>query len=121
ARETARAHPRGGGRRTHRRRDDRLGRARHLLLGPALAAAPDGARVGVRRGDRARLRRRTAPPADARRFPRRLRPGPRVVARDRAVDDRDWQPDVARLAWADVAGERITLHNIRNFDYRTET
>jgi len=36
-------------------------------------------------------------------------------------NDRDWQPDVARLAWADVAGERITLHNIRNFDYRTET
>jgi hypothetical protein len=36
-------------------------------------------------------------------------------------NDRDWQPDVARLPWADVQGERITLHNIRNFDYRTET
>ena len=36
-------------------------------------------------------------------------------------NDRDWQPDVARLAYADVDGERITLHDIRNFDYRTET
>jgi hypothetical protein len=36
-------------------------------------------------------------------------------------NDRDWQPDVARLAWADVDGDRITMHNIRNFDYRTET
>lgn len=34
---------------------------------------------------------------------------------------RDWQPDVARLAWADIDGDRITVHNIRNFDYRTET
>jgi uncharacterized protein DUF4105 len=30
-------------------------------------------------------------------------------------------PEVSRLAYADVDGERITLHNIRNFDYRTET
>jgi len=36
-------------------------------------------------------------------------------------NDRDWQPDVARLPWADVNGERITIHNIRNFDYRSET
>jgi hypothetical protein len=36
-------------------------------------------------------------------------------------NDRDWQPEVARLAYADVNGERVTLHNIRNFDYRTET
>ena len=36
-------------------------------------------------------------------------------------NDRDWQPDVARLAYADLDGERITLHDIRNFDYRTET
>ena len=38
-----------------------------------------------------------------------------------ASNDRDWQPDVARLAWADIDGDRITVHNIRNFDYRTET
>ena len=34
---------------------------------------------------------------------------------------RDWQPETARLAWATIEGERVTLHNIRNFDYRSET
>lgn len=33
---------------------------------------------------------------------------------------RDWQPDVARLAWADIQGDRITVHNIRHCDYRSE-
>ncbi len=32
----------------------------------------------------------------------------------------DWQPDVARLAWADVHGDEVTLHNVRNCDYRSE-
>jgi hypothetical protein len=36
-------------------------------------------------------------------------------------NDRDWQPDVAKLAWAEVSGDRMTFHNIRNFDYRSET
>ena len=36
-------------------------------------------------------------------------------------NDRDWQTDVSRLASADINGERITVHDIRNFDYRTET
>jgi hypothetical protein len=36
-------------------------------------------------------------------------------------NDRDWQPENAVLAYASVDGDRITLHNIRNFDYRTET
>jgi hypothetical protein len=36
-------------------------------------------------------------------------------------NDRVWQPDVARLAYATIDGDRITVHNIRNFDYRTET
>ena len=36
-------------------------------------------------------------------------------------NDRDWQPENARLAYATIDGERITLHNIRNFNYRTET
>jgi hypothetical protein len=36
-------------------------------------------------------------------------------------NDRDWQPENARLAYATIDGERVTLHNIRNFDYRTET
>jgi hypothetical protein len=36
-------------------------------------------------------------------------------------NDRDWQPENALLAYASIDGDRITLHNIRNFDYRTET
>ncbi len=33
----------------------------------------------------------------------------------------DWQPDVARLAYATIEGDVVTVHNIRNFDYRSET
>ena len=33
----------------------------------------------------------------------------------------EWAPENAVLAYADIDGERITLHNIRNFDYHTET
>jgi hypothetical protein len=36
-------------------------------------------------------------------------------------NDREWQPENAVLAYADIDGERVTLHNIRNFDYRTAT
>ncbi len=36
-------------------------------------------------------------------------------------NDRDWQPDVAVLPYADIAGNQVTLHNIRNCDYHTET
>ena len=36
-------------------------------------------------------------------------------------NDRAWVPENAVLAYADIDGERVTLHNIRNFDYRTET
>jgi len=35
--------------------------------------------------------------------------------------DRAWQPDVARRAWADIQGDEITLHDVRNCEYRTET
>ena len=34
---------------------------------------------------------------------------------------RAWQPDVAQEPWAEVKGDEVTLHNVRNFDYRTET
>lgn len=34
---------------------------------------------------------------------------------------RDWQADNAVLPYAEVNGDVITIHNIRNFDYRTET
>jgi hypothetical protein len=36
-------------------------------------------------------------------------------------NDRDWEPENAVLAYADIDGERVTLHNIRNFDYHSET
>src|SRR5215467_10548862 len=39
----------------------------------------------------------------------------------RPSNERDWQPEVARLAYATVNGDMVTVHNIRNFDYRTET
>lgn len=39
----------------------------------------------------------------------------------RPSNDRDWQPDLAVLAHADIEGNRVTIHNIRNCDYRTET
>lgn len=33
---------------------------------------------------------------------------------------RDWQTDVATLASATIDGDVVTVHNIRNFDYRSE-
>jgi hypothetical protein len=36
-------------------------------------------------------------------------------------NERDWQPDVAVLPYADIEGDVVTVHNIRNFDYRSET
>jgi uncharacterized protein DUF4105 len=35
-------------------------------------------------------------------------------------NDRDWQPDVAVLSYADIDGNRVMLHNIRNCEYRSE-
>jgi len=34
---------------------------------------------------------------------------------------RNWQPDVAVLPWAEIGESLITVHNIRNVDYRSET
>ncbi len=36
-----------------------------------------------------------------------------------ASNDRDWQPDLAVLPWAEVSGDRVTVHNIRLCDYRS--
>jgi hypothetical protein len=36
-------------------------------------------------------------------------------------NERAWQPDVATLAFADVHGDRVIVHNVRNAEYRTET
>ena len=37
------------------------------------------------------------------------------------TNDRDWQTDLAVLAYATIDGDKVTVHNIRNFDYRSET
>jgi hypothetical protein len=38
-----------------------------------------------------------------------------------ASNDRPWQPDVMVLPWAEIEGDRVTIHNIRDCDYRSET
>jgi Domain of unknown function (DUF4105) len=35
-------------------------------------------------------------------------------------NERQWQPDLAKLPYATVEGDIVTVHNIRNFDYRSE-
>jgi hypothetical protein len=34
---------------------------------------------------------------------------------------RDWQPDVSQLAHGELAGDVLTLHNVRDFTWRSET
>jgi hypothetical protein len=34
---------------------------------------------------------------------------------------RNWQADVERTAWVEIASDAVTIHDLRNFDYRTET
>ncbi|MBT1073469.1 Lnb N-terminal periplasmic domain-containing protein [Pelotalea chapellei] len=36
-------------------------------------------------------------------------------------NNRDWQPDVALLPSATIDGNMVTIHNIRNVDYRSES
>lgn len=36
-------------------------------------------------------------------------------------NNRNWQPDVVLLPWAEIHGIWVTIHNIRNCDYRSET
>jgi Domain of unknown function (DUF4105) len=37
------------------------------------------------------------------------------------LTDRMWQPDVARTASAEIHGDEVTFHNVRNCDYRSDT
>ncbi len=37
------------------------------------------------------------------------------------LNTREWQADVRVLPWATLEGDQVTVHNIRNCDYRTET
>ncbi len=36
-------------------------------------------------------------------------------------NDRAWQADGDRTAWAEIAGDDVVIHEVRNFSYRTET
>jgi hypothetical protein len=35
-------------------------------------------------------------------------------------NDREWAPEVSRLATADIQGDSVVVHNVRNCTYRTE-
>ena len=39
----------------------------------------------------------------------------------RPSNDRTWLADVARPPRGDLSGDRLTIHDLRNFDYRSET
>lgn len=39
----------------------------------------------------------------------------------RPSNDGDWQADADRTAWVEIDGDRVTIHNLRNCDYRTKT
>ncbi|MEW6077898.1 MAG: DUF4105 domain-containing protein [Thermodesulfobacteriota bacterium] len=36
-------------------------------------------------------------------------------------NDRNWQPDVARTPYAEISGDRLVVHDVRNNVYRSET
>ncbi len=39
----------------------------------------------------------------------------------RPSNDRAWQPDVAKQPYAEINGEQVTVHNVRNCAYQSET
>jgi hypothetical protein len=39
----------------------------------------------------------------------------------RPTNNGNWQQDVAKLSWAEIHGEQLRFHNVRNFAYRTKT
>ena len=41
-------------------------------------------------------------------------------ARIEPSNERDWLADVARAPWAEVTGDRVTVHEVRDFAWRTE-
>src|SRR5207244_1283487 len=36
-------------------------------------------------------------------------------------NNRDWQTDVEQVPRVEINGDTVTIHNVRNFEYRTET
>jgi hypothetical protein len=80
-------------------------------IGMALVGAAAAVSIFVKR------LRRTALPA----FAAALAGFALVWANVRPSNERDWQPDVAVLPYATFDGDFVTIHNVRNFDYRSET
>jgi hypothetical protein len=39
----------------------------------------------------------------------------------RPTNNADWRANVARTGWAEIHGDQVTIHNLRNCDYRSET
>jgi len=39
----------------------------------------------------------------------------------RPSNTRDWQPEVAQAPCAEIDGDRVVIHNFRNFDYMSKT
>jgi hypothetical protein len=39
----------------------------------------------------------------------------------RPSNSNDWQTDVAETPYAEIEGDRVVIHNFRNFDYVTKT
>src|SRR5690349_10571260 len=39
----------------------------------------------------------------------------------RPSNERAWQPEVAVTPYADINGDLVTIHGVRNFDYRSDT
>jgi hypothetical protein len=39
----------------------------------------------------------------------------------RPTNEGNWQPNADRTAWVELDGDRATIHNLRDCDYRTET
>jgi hypothetical protein len=37
------------------------------------------------------------------------------------ANDRPWLADAAQTPWAEIHGDKVTIHNVRNCDYATET
>jgi hypothetical protein len=47
--------------------------------------------------------------------------GALVWGRIQPSNDRNWAPEVKNTPWAEVNGDLVTIHNIRNFNYRSES
>ena len=103
----------------------RLERPRHPVLRHRARRAAGGARSRLRRASASSPSERSPT-----RGPDGGRRGPSPVTfllllawwgRIPPLTDRDWAPEYAVLPRATVEGDQVTLRNVRNFDYRTET